>query len=278
MLNKAIMICGAGHSGSTLLGFILGGLPHAFYMGEGAKLRYLRDERKPLRKRVCKLCGPDCSVWADFNYDPTLPVYEQVAAHTGASVTIDSTKNPDWIAARAEELRATGTVGYLIRLLRDGRAVMNSRFRKYPDRNPTEQISAWMDQIRATETLYGNYSGPKLTLHYEQLATDAEWTARRLCAFLELPFDPSLLDYGNKEHHPLGGNNGTQTLVAKRQGRMRGDFVPGNARSRDYYENHSGGIELDLRWQTEMNADRIALFEKLAGTLNERLRWEHVSK
>ena len=60
----SVMICGAGHSGSTLLGMILGSHSQAFYMGEGGKARYLGDEKKPLRKRVCKICGEACPVWS----------------------------------------------------------------------------------------------------------------------------------------------------------------------------------------------------------------------
>jgi len=278
MLEKAVMICGAGHSGSTLLGFVLGSFPNAFYIGEGAKLRYLHDERKPLRKRVCKICGPDCAVWSTFKWDQSKPAYLQVANHTGASIVIDSTKNTKWISDRTAEIRDTGATGYLVRLLRDGRAVLNSRFRKYPEKNPEEQITAWLDQIRSTEALYDAFQGPKLTVHYEDLATQTSDTVRKLCAFLRLPYDPSALDYGRKDHHPLGGNNGTQSLVARRQGKKRDNFAPSNARSRDFYENHSGGIELDLRWQSEMKPENIALFEKLAGSVNESMRWEAVSE
>ncbi|NEQ24618.1 MAG: sulfotransferase, partial [Microcoleus sp. SIO2G3] len=64
--KKACFIAGAGHSGSTLLGFILGSHSQGFYCGEAAKSRYLQDDSKKLIKRVCKLCGENCQIWGDF--------------------------------------------------------------------------------------------------------------------------------------------------------------------------------------------------------------------
>lgn len=272
MLDKAIMICGAGHSGSTLLGFVLGSLPDAFYVGEGAKIRFLHDPRKPLHKRACKICGPDCEIWSGFHWDPASPVYSQIAAHTGATRIVDSSKNTTWIAARTAELATDPATGYLVRLLRDGRAVMNSRFRKYPDKDPVEQILAWIEQIDATNSIYDRFPGPKFTLHYETLATSPERTVRDLCRFLDVPHESEILNYRSKRHHPLGGNNGTQFLVAREQGGGR-DLASRNQRNREYYDAHSGAIELDLRWQSEMTESQLALFEDLAGPVNAKMKW-----
>ena len=113
---------------------VLGSHTDTFYMGEGGKARYLGDEKKPLRKRVCKICGEDCPVWAGFEWDGHSPLYAQVAAHVGRSVIIDSTKDERWIETRAGEVRAGGGTPILLMLSRDSRAVVNSRLRKYPDR------------------------------------------------------------------------------------------------------------------------------------------------
>ena len=54
----ATWIIGAGHSGSTLLGMMLGAHSSVFYAGEAKKSVFLGDPTKPKRKRECKLCGP----------------------------------------------------------------------------------------------------------------------------------------------------------------------------------------------------------------------------
>ncbi|WP_297737323.1 sulfotransferase family protein [uncultured Maricaulis sp.] len=270
----AVMMCGAGHSGSTLLGMILGSHSDAFYMGEGGKARYLGDEKKPLRKRVCKICGEDCPVWAGFEWDGETPLYAQVAAHVGKPVIIDSTKDEGWIEARAAEVRSSGGTPVLLMLSRDGRAVVNSRLRKYPDRDPVGQIQAWVDKMAAADALFEAFEGPKMRVRYEDLAENSATTIEVLCRLIGVDYQAGMANFAAVEHHVLGGNSGTQFIAA----RSRFDdpdeaFVSLGSRTRDYYENHSGRIELDLRWKTEMKPEHLALFEQMAATANAPFQW-----
>ena len=272
---KAVMVCGAGHSGSTLLGMILGSHSQAFYMGEGGKVRYLHDERKPMRKRVCKICGDACPVWSKFHWDQTHALYPQVADHVGVSMIVDTTKDERWIAARSEEMREAGGVPALLFLTRDGRAVVNSRIRKYPERDPSDQIRQWADKIGTSETLFNAFDGPKMRVRYEELATDPEAVTRQVCDLLEIEYEPDMLRFDERPQHVLGGNSGTQFLVARNQFENPQDaFVSLGDRTRDYYGEHAGGISLDLRWKQELSSEHEALFEKLAGRANAELKWE----
>ncbi len=269
-----VMICGAGHSGSTLLGLILGRAEGAFYIGEGAKIRYLHDLNKPLRKRACKVCGEACPVWSGFHWNSARPLYRQVAAHTGARIIVDSTKNPAWIAARSRELADEGGGRALIYLQRDGRAVLNSRFRKYPERDAAGQIQSWMDQISASQRAFDAFEGPKITVRYEELATRPEAVIRKICDVLSLPFRPEMLAFNEGESHPLGGNTGTQFVAARSKvADDPGAIMKLTPRTHDYYAKHSGDIRLDLRWKTEMPAARLALFNDMAGEFNAGMAW-----
>ncbi len=271
----SVMICGAGHSGSTLLGMILGSHSQAFYMGEGGKARYLGDEKKPLRKRVCKICGEACPVWSGFEWDGETPLHASVSRHVGRPVIIDSTKDEAWIRQRADETRGLGGRAVLILLGRDGRAVVNSRIRKYPDRDPEGQIRDWVEKMASSEALFEAFEGPKIRIRYEDLATSTESVARALCAVIGLDFEPGMLRFAEAEHHVLGGNSGTQFIVAREQLRDPDEaFVSLNERTRGYYENHSGDIELDLRWREEMAPAHLALFENLAASANAAFKWE----
>ena len=271
-LERAIMICGAGHSGSTLLGMLLGRAAGAFYIGEGAKARYLGDLSKPLRKRACKVCGDDCPVWSGLTWDGQAPLFPLVASHTGASTIVDSTKRPDWIVQRAAETRAAGAEPHLILLLRDGRAVVNSRIRKYPEKPVAELVEGWLGQMDACRALFDGFSGPKQIVRYEELAAEPERVMRDLCDVSGLTYDPAMLDIAGGEHHPLGGNNGTQFLATRDNGQAA--IVQPGARGRDYYEQHAGRIRPDMRWKTELSAEHAALFEAMAGTANRACEWE----
>ncbi|WP_417491567.1 sulfotransferase [Maricaulis sp.] len=266
---KAALMCGAGHSGSTLLGMILGSHSQAFYVGEGAKIRNLGDENKPLRKRVCKICGENCEVWAGFRWDRDRPLYEQVAAHVHRTVIIDSTKDESWIEARAAEMNSSGQQACLIFLTRDGRAVVNSRIRKYPERGAEAQIRQWMGKMALSQALFDAFEGPKLQISYEMLSTQTETEVRRVCDLMQIEFEPSMLRFAEQSHHVLGGNSGTQFIAAKTRFDDPDDaFVSLTERTSGYYENHSGGIELDLRWKQELDPAHLALFNQLAGAVN----------
>lgn len=264
----AVALCGAGHSGSTLLGLVLGSHSRCFYAGEAKKSLYLGDPSKPLRKRACKICGEGCAIWSRFAPEPD--VYDALSRLTGRDVVVDSTKDVSWIRAQRETLRAAGVPQRLVFLTRDGRAVVNSRLRKEPGRDPIELVDAWAAQIRATRALVQEHDEAALQVRYEELATEPERVVRRITAHLGLDFEPEMLRYEAHVHHPLGGNTGTQSLLARPPGVAR--EVP--ERSRAFYEPLRGGFHLDLRWREELSAEALAMFEARAGALNEPFRWE----
>ena len=271
--RKVCFVCGAGHSGSTLLGLILGSHPDAFYLGEATKTRFLGDGAKPLRKRVCKLCGPACPVWSDFRVAAKPDLYEQLSRRTGRPLLIDTTKGLAWLKARTEELERLEAAISLVFLQRDGRAVVNSRMRKYPDREPGAIIDSWREQIGASRAFFDSFRGPKSKVRYEALALAPEATIRELCSAIAWPFEPTMLDYAAFEHHPLGGNSGTQSLVARGRGdagmlATQGQSVP------RYYQSHPGDIRLDLRWQREIDPLVLERFEAMASDENADMRWD----
>lgn len=273
--QKVCFLAGAGHSGSTLLGLILGSHTECFYAGEAAKTRFLGNPNITERKRVCKLCGPDCAIWGDFVVSDTVDLYEQLSLRTGKPVIIDSTKNVAWLREQHERLRPTIATASLIFLMRDGRAVLNSRLRKYPDKSAQEAIADWMEQIAQTRALFDAFDGPKLALHYEELATAPADATRRVCAFLALPYQPDMIQFHRHEHHPLGGNTGTQSLVSKahHQAGEQG-YIPLSEHQEEYYVQHPLDIRLDMRWLHELDPDAKRLFDEMAGPTNEAFRWE----
>lgn len=273
----AVAICGAGHSGSTLLGLVLGSHSECFYAGEAKKTLFIGDANKPLRKRVCKICGETCPIWSRFTQPPTPDVYEQIARLSGRPVVVDSSKKVDWIRARAAELEPVGVPHKRLFLMRDGRAVVNSRARKYPKRPPEALVEEWLAQVEATQALIAERPDEALGVRYEAFATEPEATVRQICAFLGLPFEPDMLRYETHQHHPLGGNTGTQSVVARageQDAPGAGAFAAVPTRSRDYYGSLAGGFRLDLRWKEEISDELLRTFEALAGTVNAPFGWD----
>jgi hypothetical protein len=273
--EKVCFIGGAGHSGSTLVGLVLGSHGQCFYAGEAAKTRFIGNNSKPLRKRVCKICGTNCPVWGGFRLADDVDLYEQISRRTQRPVIVDSTKNVDWLSQQVSRLEGTSAQSYFLFLQRDGRAVINSRVRKYPDRAARSQIEGWLTQLRRTKALYDSLACPKMTVRYEMFATRPAKVTQDLCQFLGLDYDERLLEFDGHDHHPLGGNNGTQYQVARRQGRTaQGPCTVMDGRHQDYYANHGPGIRLDLRWRDELDPEILSLFNAIGGEDNEPMRWE----
>jgi LPS sulfotransferase NodH len=272
--NKVIFICGAGHSGSTLLGMILGSHSHCFYAGEALKTSYFHRDQTPVRKRMCKFCGFDCPVWSKLDLNKSRDIYTQIMAITQKPVVIDSTKRIVWLQQKISEVISNNITPYLIFIQRDGRAVVNSRIRKSPDQDPTEIIRAWVDKIRETEELFTQFPQQKIKVRYEELATKPDSIISHLCNFLELPYESSMRNYYEHEHHPLGGNSGTQSLVLKAQHQEFSSTLISRVETQeDYYKEHPPEIKLDIRWQTELSVEAIALFETIAGGVNQAYQW-----
>lgn len=266
-------IGGAGHSGSTLLGLALGAHPSIFYGGEAKKSTLFGNEKKPLRKRMCKVCGPGCPVWTDLGVSDTLDLYEALSVRTGRPVVVDSTKALGWIEEQSALVRGRGARTVLVVLGRDGRAVVGSGLRKYPETSAAEHAQRWMEQMEGTEALAARWPGPVERVRYEEFVTAPEATLRRLCTALEVAFDPCMLAPFESEQHPLGGNAGTQSLLGKAQTRDGGS-LPISGSKKSYYEAHPKTFVLDLRWKRELSADALAEFERVAGAYNTRHAWE----
>ncbi|MGH8883601.1 MAG: sulfotransferase [Egibacteraceae bacterium] len=273
-----VFIGGAAHSGSTLLGVMLGAHPSVLYAGEVRKSLLLGDPTWPLKMRVCRLCGPDCVVWGDLRpASGEEDLYETLSRRTSRPIVVDSSSSVDWIAQQAAVLRDVVPL-HLVVLVRDGRAVVNSRLRKYPETSAAGQAAAWSAHMRATEALASRWPGSVCRVRYEELATWPEPTLRSLAGFLGVVFDPGMLDPWDSEPHPLGSNDGPLLLLlrerAKRVSGHGAGVVEPDDKTRDWYAAHPRGIVLDLRWKHEMGADALAAFEAVAGETNRAYAWE----
>lgn len=279
--NAGVVFTGtAGHSGSTLLGLMLGAHPSIFHAGEADTTQYFGDQSVPLKKRVCRVCGPGCVVWGDLRVEPGQDLYEVLSRRTGRPIVFDSTKGVGWIKFQVAALRGVVQL-HLIVFSRDGRAVVNSNLRKYPGTSAHDHATAWVERMRAVEELALHWPGSVYRLRYEELALWPVPTLRALADFLGIAFDPTMPNPWDSEQHLLGGNNGPLHLLLRKRAIDGGTgvFTPDD-KMRDwypahpYYSTHPHGIVLDLRWKHEMSAEVLAVFDAIAGETNRAYAWE----
>lgn len=268
--TAAVFMSAARYSGSTLLGMILGAHPSIFYAGEATKIWHFGDPSAPLKNRVCKLCGPGCTVWGNLRVDNGEDLYEMLSRRTRCPIVFDSTKGINRVRPQVVALQGVVPL-HLIVLTRDGRAVVNSDLRKWPDTSAHDHAAAWVKQMRGVEELASCWPGAVHRLRYEELALRPESTLRALTDFLGVVFDPAMLDPWDSDQHPIGGNPGSLLLFSRERAKVA---VNPDEKTRDWYGSHPRGIVLDLRWRREMNADALAVFEAVAGQTNRAYAWE----
>ncbi len=300
--RTVVFVMGAGHCGSTLLDLILGSHSEAFSLGELARISKSVDAAiADPSARICGVCAGRCGFWDDQVPQFWLRLlycrataygslarraavcvvnpYRLLMRWSGKSVLIDSSKNSNWIHRQLRfSYRWRGVRPFLIYLQRDGRAVVNAYYRKYPERGFDNITLSWKRSTEAMERYYRNFSrGPKLRLRYEDLATHPEATVRELCSALSIPYEPEMLSYWKHDHHHVFGNGGTRNLIY----RYREQFQPHDERTRarivhhkqyypfEYYDQIALAIRPDERWRRELSDSQVQRFEALAGAVNE---------
>ena len=176
-------------------------------------------------------------------------------------------KSPSYVR-RMRRVASALPEAHFVHLVRDGRDVALSQVEV--DFGPDEVTGAakdWVDGIgkaRRQARRLRHY----MELRYEDLVADPEGALRRVCEFVELPWDSAMLDY----HH---GATGRMAEVTRDFERGDGPAIPAAVRaSRHMRVAEPPQQERSGRWRTEMSqADREA-FEAIAGGLLAELGYE----
>ena len=159
-----------------------------------------------------------------------------------------------------------------VHLIRDGRDVaLSQRARALNEQPPpAEQAARWVKRIRKAREQALALKGPRyVEARYEDLVREPEATLRRVCDFVELPWDPGMLTY-----HERAGER-----LEEMAGKLRS--VDHHAEQRAGYriENHApttkppNPSKLD-KWRHEMPPKDAAAYESVAGELLRELGYE----
>lgn len=304
--RKVIFILGTGHCGSTLVDLILGSHSHAFSLGE---MRYAPRQLYGSinqHRELCGICDSECPFWSrpeiktvlrscfKNGANPTGLLFNEISPWvtnlyrhlfdwTGAGVLIDSSKSLHWVRKQHWPRYHWNDIDpFLLFLVRDGRAVVNSLLRKYPEKG-TERITRyWKRCISRMQHFYDRYpTDRKLCVRYEEFALSPRRIIELICKRTALQFEEQMLRYWQHDHHAINANLGTKSLIFKyrearnkAQARYWKEKNAGRWRyDEEYYENIGLNISLDLRWKREMQQDQLETFQKIAGKTNERYIW-----
>lgn len=302
--GKVIFILGIGRSGSTMLDLMLGSHSQGFSLGEISKLPQLY-RRQPTLATFC----PTGTFWPDhfseddakqlaqsfsgrrlhgaiplklerrfrelIGQDAIFRPYTLLMERIHKSLLVDSSKYPSWVdrQLKSREFQQGTLQAYVIHTVRDGRAVLNSYLRAYPDKTVEGISRRWLKNLEACERIYANLpEDRRLRVQYEALATDPDKIMREVCSFLQVPFEPDMLEYWKHDHHYIAGSRSARALIA----RYRNQPVASNTQAvhGEYYDKMDLTIKLDQRWKDELDVAKLEQFHAIVGDLNRPFEWE----
>ncbi|NEO53883.1 MAG: sulfotransferase [Okeania sp. SIO3B5] len=305
MQKKVIFIMSSGHSGSSLLSLILGSHPDCFSAGELVGLPNRYRQQKPIdcvnmtsefwektfgEKGLYELASVlgntrlnkyiplkfEKKIRQIFKKDEIFNPYSFMFSKLeNKKVIIDASKAYPWIGEKvqAEEFTSGRVETYLIHLVRDGRAVVNSYFRKYPHRDMAKMATEWVEKTKLRNDFFEKFNPERrIEIAYEQLASNPHQTVEKICNFVNINFVPSMIEYWQYDHYDISGNEGAYSLIR----RYRGQEIENEKRQKihgDYYKNMDITIKLDLRWQRELSPEKLEVFESIAGETNKPFEW-----
>jgi hypothetical protein len=273
MRQQVIFIAGLGHSGTTLLDLMLGG--HSRMVGLGEVDRTLaanKPSAPPSSESPGCACGEKeagCRLWGEVtkqieagNIQDPHQRYSRVldvlgTLHGRRIIAVDSSKRLQAL----ETLRTHPNLDVrVIFLVRDVRSFIVSsldnisRKRRttpeYPALSRFGQARLWARENQRIRDYLVHHALPFFQLGYEELCMKPEAVTRRLCAFLALDWEPTMLDLSRSRSHVLRGN------------RMR-------------FKAGSTGLNYDLRWFTRHEWHWPWLLHPGLRRLNRELVYNH---
>jgi Sulfotransferase family len=173
-------------------------------------------------------------------------------------------KTPVYIESIARIGATLGDQARFIHLIRDGRDVAVSRGARAvkrgrkatPARVEAETWQRRIEGARVQAATVGHY----LELRYEDLIADPAAVLRTACDFIELDFDPAMLDY----HERASDRLSELSDLPGKGGKIR----PGSERVAAHaLTSEPPRADRAERWRTELSADAVAEYEKVAGDL-----------
>jgi hypothetical protein len=180
-------------------------------------------------------------------------------------------KTPAYMLA-VQRIGRTLPESRFIHLIRDGRDVALSQSARALNEQPppAEQAARWVKRIRKSREQASALKGPRyVEARYEDLVRDPEPTLRRVCEFIELPWDEGMLSYHERAAERL----------SEMAGELRAEGSHATQEAGYRIDNHAPTTrppdpsKLD-KWKREMSPEDVRAYEGVAGEMLKDLGYE----
>lgn len=276
-LSPAPFIIGSDRSGTTLLRMMLDTHPQmaippeTHFIPQAA--RACRSAEKPADRFVETLIAHPG--WPDFHLDEKLlrkriksiePFDLSAALRAFYQLNSDRFGKSRWGDQTPAYARDVSLIeelipeAHFIHIIRDGRDVALSCKGLWFAPDSMEELARhWASRVQAARRHAGDLRR-YLEIRYEDLLLNTETTLRRVCDFLDLPFDPAMLDYHLRADERI---NELRRPVKSADGRI----IATEKERISVYSNLRKPMDVSRlgRWRTEMSDEDLACFETTAG-------------
>jgi hypothetical protein len=284
------IVVGSPRSGTTLLRFMLDSHPELAIPPETGFLTLgprLRGRGDALRERFFRaIVGHPAPVptWPDFEIpeeefraalaqiepftvsDGYRAFYRLYAARFGKPRWGDKTP---FYCLHLDEIRRVLPESRFVHIIRDGRDAALSLRKMWfsPGREMETQAAYWRRCVTAARRA-GLGRADYLEVRYEDVILSPRETLERICAFLDLRFDPAMLEYYTR----------TPERLREHKGRTAADGTPlvtQEARLRQQARTQEPpDASRIFAWKREMSVEERSRFERVAGGLLKELGYE----
>lgn len=264
---KNVYILGTAYCGSTLLGNALNAHSSVAFAGEVSRLPAFGVGEA---WTVCPLCSAqeiDCPIWtpefieqvSEAGPSQALDLFREAAQ---VPVIVDGSKHVSWLRKVHGHAPVPSNTFVLI-AVRSPFAFVNST-----QRRDHWQVwfgaNVWRDTIFDMLRCVGDLGLPHGIVRYEDFARDPEAGLKRICAWLGLDFEASMLRFWEAPVHGLGGNAGA--YVWYDGFRKGGEYANDTDRkvAETYQERTFGGWS-DDKWRQQLGPKEIKLILNTPG-------------
>jgi hypothetical protein len=281
------VVVGAPRSGTTLLRLMLDSHhelaipPETGFLGAARRLRGSGDRLREHFFRTVTGFPPEAPAWADYGipsdeFRQALRSIEPFTASAGfrAFYRLYAARHgkPRWgdktpiYCLEVALIRRVLPEARFVHIIRDGRDVALSLREQWfsPGRDMAKLAKYWMRcVVRARRA--GRGRADYLEVRYEDLVRDPAPVLAKICRFVELEWDPAML-----EHHTRA-----ESRLREHLGRTAPDGTPIQTREQRLRQQQSSLRAPDPRriagWRTGMLPEERAEFERVAGKLLREL-------
>jgi len=191
-LRAPVFVLSSIRSGSTLLRVILGShshlyAPHELHLGNiSVKLKNW------FSKNAMAELGFDETELTDMLWDRMLA---EALFKSGKQTLVE--KTPAHVFMHRRLARVWPDARFIF-LLRHPGSIYQSWHAAHPERDPAENVAEILKYVTKLQEARNDLAG--IDVRYEDLASDSEHETRRICQYLGIPWEASMLDYGEQGH------------------------------------------------------------------------------